>query len=92
MFSPGAMVHPKGLVLLSVVALMVAMSVAPAFAAWDAENGQCRTGGRLTPTGTNSILQDLDQNNDGQVCAVQTSTGGTGEHAKTQFYDNRGTL
>jgi hypothetical protein len=80
------------LVLLSVVALMVAMlamSVAPAFAAWDAANGQCRTGGRLTPTGTNSILQDLDQNNDGQVCAVQTSTGGTGGHAKTQFYDNR---
>ena len=86
----------KRMVAMSTVAalmvVMVAMSVAPAFAAWDAENGQCRTGGRLTPTGTNSILQALDQNNDGQVCAVQTSTGGTGEHAITQFYDDRGTL
>jgi hypothetical protein len=82
------------LVLLSVVALMVvmlAMSVAPAFAAWDAENGQCRTGGHLIATGGNPLLEKEDQNNDDRVCWIQTSTG-TGEHPKTTLYDNRGTL
>jgi len=59
--------------LLSVVALMVgtmAMSVAPAFAAWDTENGACRTGGHLfyISGSTNPYYLKVDRNNDGRLC------------------------
>jgi len=72
------------LVLLSVVALMVvmlAMSVAPAFAAWEA-NG-CRTGGslygRVVP---GSFEASKDRNGDEFVCYISKGS-------KTLFYDNR---
>jgi hypothetical protein len=56
-------------VLMTVVALMVgmlAMSVAPAFAAWDAEGGQCRTNGHLT-TVQGPYDQSKDRNGDGWI-------------------------
>ena len=51
----------KRILVLRVVALMVvmlAMSVAPAFAAWDAQGGQCRTGGHLIATGGNPVTRE----------------------------------
>jgi hypothetical protein len=58
------------LVLLSVVTLMVvmlAMSVVPAFAAWDAEGGACRTGGILT-TVQGPYDASKDRNGDNFIC------------------------
>ena len=78
------------LVLLSVVALvvvMLAMSVAPAFAAWV---GGCREGDLLRPA-TSTELQKLDSNSDGQVCAGQKvqEHQGTRPVISSYFYDNR---
>ena len=73
------------LVLLTVVALMVAMmamSVAPAFAVWE---GACRTGATLVDTGPGSqfAFADVkDRNNDDRVCFFVS-----GDHA--HYYDNR---
>jgi hypothetical protein len=82
------------LVLLSVVALMVvmlAMSVTPAFAAWDAEGGQCRTGDRLLETFGLPSLDKTDKNNDGYYCqhARVKEKGGT-TTTYISNYDNRG--
>jgi hypothetical protein len=75
-------------VLLTVVALMVvmlAMSVAPAFAAWNPATG-CREGDTLFPAGTPG-LQQIDGKNteDDQVCLTHRGHEGT----KIAFYDNR---
>ena len=72
------------LVLMSVVALMlvmVAMSVAPAFAAWA---GPCRTGDQLVPVRTPKA-QKSDRNGDTFVCQAHRGPEGT----KVGFYDNR---
>jgi hypothetical protein len=72
--------------LLSVVALMVvmmAMSVAPAFAAWDAEGGQCRTGDGITTVGSYPPFVKLDRNGDGAVCETLSNQG------VYRHYDNR---
>ena len=72
-------------ILLSVVALMVgmmAMSVAPAFAAWDVANGACRTGSFLyyiTGTGDPYLLK-ANRNHDDYVCYDISSS---------RVYDNR---
>ena len=71
--------------LLSVVALMVvmvAMSVAPAFAAWDAENGACRTGSYLSYIGnsTSEYHHKVDRNDDNYVCYSPS---------QNRIYDNR---
>ena len=72
--------------LLSVVALMVvmmAMSVAPAFAAWDAENGACRTGGHLLYLPYNTTYPPYlkaDRNDDFLLCVSPS---------QTRIYDNR---
>jgi hypothetical protein len=75
-------------VLLTVVAMMVgmlAMSVAPAFAAWDAQGGQCRTGDTLI--GTNGVprLIEKDRNGDQQLCLTHRGPAGV----NLSFYDNR---
>ena len=72
-------------VLITVVALMVgmlAMNVAPAFAAWDAENGACRTGSHLfyISGSTNPYYLKKDRNNDGLLCY---------EPGSRNLYDNR---
>ena len=73
--------------LLSVVALMVvmmAMNVAPAFAAWDAEGGQCRTGaGGITTVGSYPPFVKLDRTGDGIVCYKVSDQG------VYRYYDNR---
>jgi hypothetical protein len=69
-----------------VVALMVgmlAMSVAPAFAAWDAENGACRTNGHLTTVQT-AYDASKDRNGDGYVCFTLK-----GPSQNYVAYDNR---
>ena len=76
--------------LLSVVALMVvmvAMSVAPAFAKWETEgpNAGCRVGDvlvedRLPP----EISPDGKRFDDGFVCESESTSG------RIHFYDNRG--
>jgi len=61
-------------VLLTVVALMVAMLamiVAPAFAAWDVEGGQCRTGATLVPVDPRLPgVVEKDSNGDLKVCST----------------------
>jgi hypothetical protein len=72
--------------LLSVVALMVvmmAMNVAPAFAAWDAQGGQCRTGDGITTVGSYPPFVKLDRNGDGAVCYTVSDRG------VYRHYDNR---
>jgi len=75
--------------LLSVVALMVvmlAMSVAPAFAAWEA-NG-CRTGGSLYGVVVPGTFEaSKDRNGDGYVCYISNDT--PQGFARTHYYDNR---
>jgi len=79
------------LVLLSVVALMVlmvAMSVAPAFAAWTGSGGQCREGdqlfGPLLP-GT-PVLDKKNRNGDQWLCTGERVHG----NVSTSYYcDNR---
>ena len=79
------------LVLMSVVALMVvmvAMSVAPAFAAWDAAGGQCRTGGNLyfiQGTGDPYLLK-LNRNSDQYLCYAYSNNPSSTDF---RFYDNR---
>ena len=71
--------------LLTVVALMVgmlAMSVAPAFAAWDAENGACKTGSNLLyiQGETDPYYLKVDRNNDWLLCFSPSNN---------RLYDNR---
>jgi len=71
--------------LVTVVALMMvmlAMAVAPAFAAWE---GACRTGSTLVDTGPGdpfAFVDSKDRNNDDHVCFFVG-----GDHA--HYYDNR---
>ena len=75
-------------ILLSVVALMVvmmAMSVAPAFAAWTAQGGQCREGASgITTTGSYEPFVKLDRNGDGALCYEESNRSGG-----YRYYDNR---
>src|ERR671912_561310 len=83
------------LVLLSVVALMVVMlatSVAPAFAAWTGAGGQCRGDGVLieVPDPEDPIadfLMKKDRNEDGFVCRELRPVGGG--RLLLVVYDNR---
>jgi hypothetical protein len=71
-------------VLLSVVALMVvmlAMSVAPAFARWE-PNG-CRTGGHVVSV-FNEEDRAYDRNGDTFICSILQ-----GPQQVQHFYDNR---
>jgi hypothetical protein len=77
------------LVLLSVVALMVvmlAMSVAPAFAAWTGADGQCKGDDFLFPTGTFPPLVKKDKNGDGLVCDDERRSNNS---IYSFYYDNR---
>ena len=74
------------LLLLSVVALMVvmlAMSVAPAFAGWEA-NG-CRTGDVLAPDRLPPQFPSPDgkRSDDNLICESELGSG------RVHFYDNR---
>ena len=75
------------MVLMAVAAQMVVMlatTVAPAFAAWDAEGGQCRTGaGGITTVGSYPPFVKLDRNEDGWVCYTYSVEKGY------RFYENR---
>ena len=75
------------MVLMAVAAQMVVMlatTVAPAFAAWDAEGGQCRTGaGGITTVGSYPPFVKLDRNDDGTVCYKVSNQG------VYRYYDNR---
>ena len=72
-------------VVLTVVALMLAMSGAPAFAAWDAQGGQCRTGDTLIGTNGAPRLIEKDRNGDQQLCLTHRGPAGV----NLSFYDNR---
>jgi len=77
------------LVLVSVVALMVvmlAMSVAPAFAAWTGAGGACRGDDFLFPTGTFEPLVKKDKNGDGLVCDDERQSN---NRIYSFYYDNR---
>jgi hypothetical protein len=70
------------MVLMAVAALMVTMSVAPAFAKWDVANGACRTGSFLyyiTGTGDPYLLK-ANRNGDDYVCY---------DISRERVYDNR---
>jgi hypothetical protein len=77
------------LVLLSVVALMVvmvAMSVAPAFAKWETEgpSAGCRTGDVLVPDRLPPDLSpDGKRSDDNYICASESTSG------RVLVYDNR---
>jgi hypothetical protein len=78
------------LMLLTVVALMMvmlAMSVTPAFAAWNPATG-CREGDPLFPAQTPG-LQAIDgkYTEDDQVCISLVGANGNNPHYN--FYDNR---
>ena len=76
------------LVLLSVVALMVVMlatSVAPAFAAWTGAGGQCRGDGVLIEVDPADMKKD--RNEDGFVCRELRPVGGNRQ--LLVIYDNR---
>jgi hypothetical protein len=78
------------LVLLSVVALMVvmlAMSVAPAFAAWTGAGGQCRGDGVLINADADFLMKK-DRNEDGFVCRELRPVRG-GNVLLLVVYDNR---
>jgi len=77
--------------LLTVVALMMvmlAMSVAPAFAAWQTTgpDAGCRTGSTLLPNSAGTLYYLTDKNGNGFVCAT-TVGGGSNEHIR--IYDDR---
>jgi hypothetical protein len=75
------------LMLLTVVALMVvmvAMAVAPAFAAWNPATG-CREGDTLFPAQTPRLQEIGGRKTDDQVCLTHRGHEGT----KLGFYDNR---
>ena len=77
------------LMMLSVVALMVvmlAMSVAPAFAAWTGAGGACKGDDFLFPTGTFPPLVKKDKNGDGLVCNDERRNG---QGIYSFYYDNR---
>jgi hypothetical protein len=78
------------LVLLSVVALMVvmvAMSVAPAFAKWETEgpSAGCRTGDVLAPDRLPPQFPSPDgkRSDDNLICESESESG------RVHFYDNR---
>jgi hypothetical protein len=88
------------LVLLSVVALMVVMlatSVAPAFAAWTGADGQCRGDGVLieVPDPADpedpiaAFLMKKDRNEDGVVCRELRPVGPGEGRLLVVVYDNR---
>jgi hypothetical protein len=79
------------LVLLSVVAMMVvmlAMSVAPAFAAWTGAGGQCKEGGTLLQLEFPAppSLEKKDRNGDRFICQEVRETN---QGIKVSRYDNR---
>ena len=77
------------LVVLSVVALMVvmlAMSVAPAFAAW--EGNGCRTGDPLVPS-AGVLGVDGKSTSDGLICQARHAYGPGGVYVHVSYYDNR---
>ena len=77
------------LVLLSVVALMVvmlAMSVAPAFAAWTGADGACRGDDFLVTIGTFPPQVKKDKNGDLLVCDDERRNG---QGIYSFYYDNR---
>ena len=80
------------MVLMAVAALMVtmlAMSVAPAFAAWE---GPCRTGSFLyyhLSSGNQTALR-IDRNDDGFVCATLSKPNDP--LSEYRYYENRGFL
>jgi hypothetical protein len=78
------------LVLLSVVALMVvmlAMSVAPAFAAWTGAGGACKGDDFLWPTDSYPPLVKKDKNGDGWLCDDERQSNRLGTYSF--YYDNR---
>jgi hypothetical protein len=77
------------LVLLSVVALMavmLAMSVAPAFAAWTGADGACRGDDFLVTIGTFPPQVKKDKNGDLLVCDDERRNG---QGIYSFYYDNR---
>jgi len=77
------------LVSLTVVALMVvmlAMSVAPAFAAWTGEGGACKGDDFLVTIGTFPPQVKKDKNGDGLVCDDERRNG---QGIYSFYYDNR---